>query len=307
MNTKKYLIIAGITVVLLGGISSSTLAAINYFYPKPMVVQISSGGNVLLRGTINSVNSNSITVKGWGGNWVVNTSSSTQFVPGSDMSQFKAGDFVGVQGNVSQSASWTIDATLVRDWTQKQPAQNQTNSPPPIGQCGQPDAQGKCPAGCMYYGNPLGCVTQEYYAYCNGYPRGNCPVCLASNTNILTPSGSINVKNIKVGDSVWSVDKNGNRIKSIVIKTGSTVVPANHQVVHLVLSDKREVWVSPNHPTVSNTPVGSLKVGDLYDGARVQSAELIPYWDNKTYDILPNSDTGYYWADGILLGSTLTP
>jgi hypothetical protein len=135
-------------------------------------------------------------------------------------------------------------------------------------------------------------------------PR-NCPICLASNTNISTPDGYVNVKNIKVGMHVWSLDKKGGKVVSTVIKVSSTNVPKTHKVVHLVLSDGREVWASINHPTINGLSIGKLNVGDLYDGSRVKSVSIIPYWDNKTYDILPDSETGYYWANNILLGSTL--
>jgi hypothetical protein len=35
--------------------------------------------------------------------------------------------------------------------------------------------------------------------------------------------------------------------------------------------------------------------------------EDVPYEGSATYDLLPSGDTGLYWADGILLGSTLNP
>ncbi len=88
-----------------------------------MIVQVGPAGKVLLRGIIDSVSNGSLTVKSWGGDWTVNVSGATQVLPvavGNDLTQFKAGDFVGVQGTVSQSASWTIDAMLVRDWTYRQ-------------------------------------------------------------------------------------------------------------------------------------------------------------------------------------------
>jgi hypothetical protein len=84
-----------------------------------------------------------------------------------------------------------------------------------------------------------------------------------------------------------------------------TLVPDNHSVIHLVLVDHREVWVSTGHPTADGRIVGNLSVGDYYDGAKIISADLVPYWDHYTYDLLPDSDTGYYWANDVLLGSTL--
>jgi hypothetical protein len=59
-------------------------------------------------------------INSWGGTWTVNVGSSAQVLPavtGNDITQFKTGDFVGVEGTVSGSASLTINATLVRDWT----------------------------------------------------------------------------------------------------------------------------------------------------------------------------------------------
>jgi len=83
-------------------------------HAEPMMLQIEPKGNALLRGTINSVASNSLVVKSWGGNWTVNFSSSTKLMP-NDIAQFKVGDFIGVQGTVNQASSWTIDATLIRN------------------------------------------------------------------------------------------------------------------------------------------------------------------------------------------------
>jgi hypothetical protein len=82
-------------------------------------------------------------------------------------------------------------------------------------------------------------------------------------------------------------------------------VPAAHPVVHLVLSDGRELWASPSHPTADGRLLADLQVNDLLDGARVTSVERLAYGGAATYDILPSGDTGFYWADGILMGSTL--
>ncbi|MEK7624958.1 MAG: Hint domain-containing protein [Patescibacteria group bacterium] len=132
-----------------------------------------------------------------------------------------------------------------------------------------------------------------------------CPICLASNTNISTPDGQINVTKIAVGARVWSLNERGERVVATVTKTTRTPVPKGHRVVHLVLSDGRELWVSPNHPTVTGQAVGALHSGDIYDGSRITQADLAPYWDSATYDILPDSFTGAYLANGIWMGSTL--
>lgn len=135
-------------------------------------------------------------------------------------------------------------------------------------------------------------------------PR-NCPICLASNTRISTPLGEVSVKDVTAGMKVYSVDKKGQKIISEVIKVSSSEVSSAHQVVHLVLTDGRELWVSPDHPAANGFKVGQLMQGEPYDGSVIQKATLVSYWDNKTYDLLPDSETGYYFANGILMGSTL--
>lgn len=42
-------------------------------------------------------------------------------------------------------------------------------------------------------------------------------------------------------------------------------------------------------------------------GVVIVSANLVPYTHEATYDILPESDTGAYFAGGALIGSTLAP
>jgi len=92
---------------------------------QPVVVQIGPEGRTLLRGTVDSLGTDSIVVKSWGGKWTVRVGANTQILPKitggvSDLSGFKAGDFVGVQGKTADSPDWTIDATLVRNWTERQ-------------------------------------------------------------------------------------------------------------------------------------------------------------------------------------------
>jgi hypothetical protein len=46
-------------------------------------------------------------------------------------------------------------------------------------------------------------------------------------------------------------------------------------------------------------------VGDTLDGALVIVVEQVIYEGGATYDLLPGGPTGLYWANGILLKSTL--
>ena len=129
--------------------------------------------------------------------------------------------------------------------------------------------------------------------------------CLSSSTVISTASGLTNVKELKVGQMVWSVNKNGQKELQPVLKLSQIDVGRNHQVVHLVLSDGRNLDVSFNHPSAQGFSVGQLKEGDEYDGAIIEKREIIPYKDTRTYDLLPAGETGFYYANGILMGSTL--
>lgn len=132
-----------------------------------------------------------------------------------------------------------------------------------------------------------------------------CPVCLAAGTRIQTPDGSVLVQNVKPGDRVWTVDATGHKISVPVLKTSAVPVSSQHRVVHLILSDGRELCASPSHPTADGHTVGELEVNGAFNGALVKSAELISYQEYKTYDLLPAGDTAFYWANGILLASTL--
>lgn len=136
-------------------------------------------------------------------------------------------------------------------------------------------------------------------------PYGGCPVCLAGNSFIDTPSGLVRVKELEVGMFVWTMDKTGKRVPGVITKTSKLPVPPSHQMVHLILSDSRELFVSPGHPTIDGRTVGDLIPGDLYNNTSVVSTKRVPYSEVATYDILPSGDTGFYWANGIPVGSTL--
>jgi hypothetical protein len=132
-----------------------------------------------------------------------------------------------------------------------------------------------------------------------------CPICLARGTRIATPAGDVAVELLKLGDIVWTLSAAGARVAAPLVEIGSTPVPSTHRVVHLLLSDGRMVNVSPGHPTADGRKVGELKPGDRYDGGLVLRADLIPYTGGATFDVLPAGATGAYWANGVLLGSTL--
>ncbi|MGI0040798.1 MAG: Hint domain-containing protein, partial [Nitrosopumilaceae archaeon] len=132
-----------------------------------------------------------------------------------------------------------------------------------------------------------------------------CPICLSEDTVIDTPKGVINVKELKEGMSIFTQDASGNKIIGIILKTGNAIVPFTHKMVHIILDDNRELYVSPNHPTADGRLFGELLIGDTLDNSKIKSVELVPYIGTHTYDILPLDQTGFYWANGILIKSTL--
>jgi len=125
-------VLAAASFFVVAAVSAQTTATAAQTAPsQPMVVEIGQKGNVLLRGTVDSVGSGSLTVKSWGGDWTVNVPSSASVLPATagGISGFQTGDFVGVQGAISESGNWAVDATLVRDWTvAKTTAQQETQN-----------------------------------------------------------------------------------------------------------------------------------------------------------------------------------
>jgi len=132
-----------------------------------------------------------------------------------------------------------------------------------------------------------------------------CPVCLSSSTMIETEKGDVNVKQLQVGMNVWTMNNKGQKELQSIVKLSTMDVGKHHIVSRVILADGRALDVSPNHPLVGGRTVGELKVGDQYDNSTVQSNQTISYQDTETYDLLLAGDTGYYFANDILMGSTL--
>jgi hypothetical protein len=135
----------------------------------------------------------------------------------------------------------------------------------------------------------------------------NCPICLAANTMIATPDGPVRVTSIEPGMLVWTLAPDGKRVAVRVLEVGSIQVPAGHLMVHLKLADGRELQASPGHRTADGRPLATLAVGDRLDGSTITRWELVPYAGDRTYDLLPAGSTATYWANGVLLSSTLAP
>lgn len=127
--------------------------------------------------------------------------------------------------------------------------------------------------------------------------------CAAPDTPIATPAGNSPIASLKIGDLVYSIDHGKMAIVRIV-RTNRTPV-SSHSVVLIVLEGGITLEISAHHPTADGRNIGVLRSGDQLDGVRVVSAKTIPYSHDATYDILPESDSGAYFAGGVLVGSTL--
>src|SRR5487761_142052 len=115
------------------------------------------------------------------------------------------------------------------------------------------------------------------------------------------------VVDIRPGTLVWTATLEGKRVAAAVLEVGSTPVPAGHLMVHLVLADGRDLLASPGHRTADGRALGTLAAGDSLEGSTIKVWELVPYSGDRTYDLLPAGATGTYWANGVLLSSTLSP
>lgn len=133
----------------------------------------------------------------------------------------------------------------------------------------------------------------------------NCPICLSSGTLISTPHGMVAVAELRVGDRVWSLDRQGRRILARVLAVGRAQAPLGHEVVRVRLADGRTVTASPGHPLAGGRTIGSIGVGDRVAGTRVASVARVAYTMGFTHDIRVSGPTGLYLADGIALRSTI--
>ncbi len=132
------------------------------------------------------------------------------------------------------------------------------------------------------------------------------PICLTKGTLIDTPGGAMPIEQLHQGMTVWTIDDSGGRVAAGVAETIMTVVPTSFQVVKVTLNDGRSVTTSPGHPTAEGRALSDYHVGDTLDGALVITVEHVTYNGGATYDLLPAGAAGLYWANGVLLKSTLT-
>jgi hypothetical protein len=132
-----------------------------------------------------------------------------------------------------------------------------------------------------------------------------CPscACAAPDTAIATPDGERPIASLAVGDLVYSVDHE--QLTVVPIARVARTPAIGHHVVRVTLATGAVLEISARHPTADGRSFADLRQGAELDGLEIVNASVIPYAHAFTYDILPASDSGTYYAAGALIGSTL--
>lgn len=152
--------------------------------------------------------------------------------------------------------------------------------------------------GTVLYNNPDGTYFRGGHNFCR---------CLPPDTQIATEHGYRIISDLHIGDMIWSYNSNWQKILVPINAINRVTVDKHHKVSYLILSDNRSLLASPLHPDKWGCPIVDYLPGEEFDGAMVIKNEIIPYSHQYTYDILPESSTGTYIANGIVIGSTIHP
>lgn len=171
----------------------------------------------------------------------------------------------------------------------------------PEGDCGGsagPDCTCFDGAGCVAATGPTGS------GQCRE-PDGNCwsCKCAAPDTPIATPSGERALAELRPGDLVFSVD--GEQIRAVPVLRINRTPVVNHRVLHVTFENGRSIDMTAEHPLADGRPLSALQPGSELLGGTVLRLHSVPYRHAATYDILPDSTSGAYFASGVLVGSTL--
>lgn len=135
-------------------------------------------------------------------------------------------------------------------------------------------------------------------AECAVYPG------VAAGTLIATPRGAVPVENLHGGSSVWSRTEQGERIVAEVMNAARLPSPQLRMILRLQLSNGTEVAATRRARLADGREIGELAEGDPVGGERVVGIRNEPYPGEAVYDLLPGSETGVYWANGILFRSS---
>jgi hypothetical protein len=127
--------------------------------------------------------------------------------------------------------------------------------------------------------------------------------CAHPGTPIATPSGEVPISELRIGDLVYSIDEHGIVVVPL-LQVNRTEV-SDHTVLSIHLENGRELLISADHPLGDGRLLSDLDVGETLHGASIASVGEVAYGEPATYDILPATTSGIYFAAGLPIGSTL--
>jgi hypothetical protein len=127
--------------------------------------------------------------------------------------------------------------------------------------------------------------------------------CASPDTPIATPQGERKIADLQVGDLVYSVD--GAAIRAVPVARVNRTPVVGHHVLHVTFANGRFIEMTAEHPLADGRPLSALSAGSELMGGVVLSVTQVAYTHPATYDILPSSTSGAYFASGVLIGSTL--
>jgi hypothetical protein len=130
-------------------------------------------------------------------------------------------------------------------------------------------------------------------------------MCASPDTPIATPDGDRPIADLRPGDLVYSSDHSA--IRAVPVVAINRVPVQGHKVMRVALSTGRVLEISGPHPLGKGGAIEDLRAGMRVDGLDISWVEWVDYTRPFTYDILPASETGSYFAAGVELRSTLGP
>jgi hypothetical protein len=125
-------------------------------------------------------------------------------------------------------------------------------------------------------------------------------------STISCPLRDSHIYKIIPGDYIWSQNDKGEKIKAKIIKTSKKLT---YNYLKLTFSNNKELILCPDQPTIKmGKRACELKINETYNGLKIKRIDIVSLKKaTPAYDILPNSETGFYWINGILMGSGLNP
>lgn len=127
--------------------------------------------------------------------------------------------------------------------------------------------------------------------------------CASPDTPIATPGGERRIADLRPGDLVYSVDHEAIRTVPVLRVNRTPVV--GHHVLRVSFANGRFIEMTAEHPLADGRPLSALSPHSALMGGVVASITRVAYEHPATYDILPDSTSGAYFASGVLIGSTL--